>query len=109
MRRLLGFKPWLNKIWRRLSPSPNASPARFALNYLIQSIIRFAAIVAVRWIWAAGSKAIMPSLPMTKMGLTTSLIHDLILASEKRVARRFIVTYRRARKLLLSSLVSVHR
>jgi hypothetical protein len=36
----------------------------------------------------------MPSLLMTKMGLTTSLIPEF----EKRVASRFIVTYRRARK-----------
>src|SRR5665213_4119575 len=40
----------------------------------------------------------MPSLLMTKMGLTTSLIPELILEFEKRVASRFIVTYRRARK-----------
>ena len=40
----------------------------------------------------------MPSLLMTKMGLTTSLIPEPILEFEKRVASRFIVTYRRARK-----------
>ena len=36
----------------------------------------------------------MPSQPMTKTGLRTSLILEF----EKRVASRFIVTYRRARK-----------
>ena len=40
----------------------------------------------------------MPSLRMTKMGLTTSLIPGPNLECEKRVARCFIVTYRRARK-----------